>query len=186
MEEPPEFLADPPSDLRLGTYRPTLASRRGELIAWLSALGTGVGTAILALRLGQLPSFGLGLTLFLIFVSILISFGGWMERNTALTLREDGIHYRSPVRDVEMGWDEIVRLRAEGAGRGWKIRVEGREGQFSFRTASSLRLGTYDEMPLGFSEGERLAGIIRSRAELSPPARGSGGWDCASGRDAAA
>lgn len=181
MEEPPEFLADPPPELELGAYRPTLASRRGELIAWLTALGTGVGTAILALRLGQLPSLGLGLTLLLIFVSVLISFGGWMERNTALTLEEDRIHYRSPVRDVQLGWDEIKTLQALEAGRGWKIRVEGQEGQFSFRTASSLRFGSFDEMPLGFSEGEQLAGYIRAQAGLSPPSKRSGGWVCSSG-----
>lgn len=184
MGQPPSFLVEASRTIEEGTVRPNLPGRRGELIAWLSALGVGVGTAILALRLGELPTLGLGLTLFLILVATLISFGGWMERNTSIRIGERGVSYRSPVRRVEFAWDEIERLHATPIGDGWRIGVQGKRTRFSFRTASTLRFGSFREMPFGFDEGERVAGLIRARSRLSAPRPVDGGWVCDGDRSA--
>ncbi len=178
MGQPPDFLTETPQEFEAAAYQPSLPSRRGELLAWLSALGVAIGTALLALRLGQLPTLGLGLTLFLVLVAVIISFGVWMDRNTRLEVNEDGLHYRSPVRDVELSWAQVKQLEATPAGEGWRIRVYGDEAYFSYRTASMLRFGSFSEMPLGFSEGERVAAVIRSRAALSDVARTENGWRC--------
>lgn len=179
MGQPPKFLVESPAPFQQETFHPSLPSRRGELIAWLSALGVGIGTAVLALRLGDLPAIGLGMTLFLILVATLISFGGWMERNTSIHVTEQGVRYRSPVRRVSLDWTEIERLQAEPAGDGWRIRVHGNDEYFSFRTASTLRFGSFSEMALGFEEGEHMTNLIRFHAELSPPEPLDGGWVCA-------
>lgn len=162
----------------VGMYQPVLADRRGELIAWLLATGSAAGTILHSLRLAELSVWGLGLTVFLILTGATITFANWLDRRTWIRLTSAAIEYSSPLRKQGMDWADICRLDASRVGNGWRITVRSEDGQFSFRTSSSLRFGSSPEFRLGFPEGEGIARTVRLQAGLSHPIQEGGVWVC--------
>lgn len=179
MRQMPQFLQEGAPQAGLaGVHRPSLSSHRGERIAWLCTLGAGAGSWALSLQIGQIPTVGLGLTVFFGAASLLISFGRWVDRGTTLRLDEEGVVYRSPLRRTKLAWRQIRELWAVEAGGCWRVGVRGEGEGFAFRTQATVGFRSMAEMPVGFPSGEQVAGRIRSRAGLASAIWERGRWVC--------
>lgn len=149
-----------------GIYHPELLSRRGEWIAWGSALIVLAAWLVLRLR-------GIDVVLAMPIVAIIlvlaaasISLGNWMDRKTALKLEPDAIAYRNGLRDVRMRWDDIQEVRVLPARWGRKVQVIGDDRYFAFRTLGYVNVQGEEKGKIGFSEGEDLLKIILQRSHL--------------------
>ncbi|MGW8143595.1 MAG: hypothetical protein ACWGN2_04325 [Anaerolineales bacterium] len=147
-------------------FRPELASRRGELIAWSSAVLVN-GTWIVLLLLGQSLSFWLlilGIPLLLI--SFGISLANWMDRHTLLKLNPQGITYSNGLRNVKLGWLEIQEVRVLPAQWGRKVQVFGEQAYFGFQTLGEVEANGKLLGRTGFIEGEQVLEKILEEAAL--------------------
>jgi hypothetical protein len=161
-----------------GWHHPIESNRRGELLAWLTALGAAAGSGIWAWRLGQMPTLGLTTTVLFGAVALLISFGNWVERNTRLQLTQRGVKFQSPLRQVQLGWSEVDSIKLLAANQGWRVYVEGGGQTFRFQSAGRLRFGDIQEMGIGIPAGEEIAAYIRQQSGLDEIQPGDGGWVC--------
>jgi hypothetical protein len=177
MDQPPAFQGAEVIPAQTDrTFEPTAPDRRGEGLAWLSAAGSGLGTLLLSLKEGSLSGWGMGLTTFLLALAALVTFGNWIDRNTRIRFEKRGVRYSSPLRKEIMSWEGIRSLIAIPMGSGWRIEVRADSGRFHFRTGSSLRFGSFDEMHIGFPEGDPIAKRILDMAELGPPQKKGSAW----------
>jgi hypothetical protein len=179
MEDPPPFFRDDfqPSSLKT-VQAPASTPRRGEWIAWLCTLGAVMGSVLWTARSGELPAIGVGLAVFFGAAACLISFGSWVDRNTRIKWTPQRIDYHSPLRTVNLPWDEIDTLWAVRTSRSWRVGVRGGERAFAFRTGGTMRFGTSAEMRVGFPQGGSLAAFVKNQANLGPPMWSEGRWLC--------
>ena len=179
MSEQPEFLEHQPTFEQVnGSHRPAPGGRQGELMAWLSALGAGIGTLVLSWRLQEMSALGLGATLLIVLLAILVSYGNWIERNTKLVVRQEGIYYRSPLRRRSFSWEQIEQLDLLPHNRGWRVRVFGEQGAFHYQSQGTLNFGSFDQMAVGIAKGEQVAAYIRHRSGLDKVQARGDGWVC--------
>lgn len=159
-------------------FRPLPSNRRGEFIAWSSAVVVGLVGGALFWQSGRVSSLAIFLFIFFCSSAILISYGNWMEAHTLIRLSPECVIYQSPVRKVTLALNDVHELWVSSAGRGWRIAVRGVEGGFTYRTAA--RLGGYSDQVvyIGIEHGDRLAGLLRSMAQLSTPALEGEAWLC--------
>ncbi|MFP3852866.1 MAG: PH domain-containing protein [Anaerolineales bacterium] len=179
MVDQPAFLQESRSvQALLGRHKPVQSGRKGEGLAWLAAFGAGLGGALLAWRTGEWSGLALGALLLFTSLALIITFGNWMERNTALEVESEGIRYRSPLRKVRLSWDEITELGLSKSNDGWRVEVEGESGRFHYQTAGSLQFAGFEEMPLGIPEGGAIAALIKQRSGLHQCGSKRGQWVC--------
>ena len=176
MVEPPEFLTYPVFSNNQETFRPIPPNRRGELVAWLSALTVTLSIVILHLLRGSVPCYAFGILVFLFTASLLISYGNWMESRTSIQVSETGIRFASPVRRLSFSWPDIDCLAALKTRVGWRVMVEGEQGSFTFRTGGKIAIGSLEAPLTGYPDGERLASLIRGMAGLAAPIQEEGIW----------
>jgi hypothetical protein len=156
-------------------FRPELVSRRGELVAWGSALLVGGAWLALA-RSGQgvnpmVPI--LAVPLFLAALSI--SLGNWMERNTLLRLDREGVSFQNGLRNVALKWNEIHQVQVVPAQWSRKVRVVGEKGHFSFHTLGEVKVGGELKGRVGFAAGEIILKHILDRSGLREVAHPNAG-----------
>lgn len=147
-------------------FHPELASRRGELIAWGSAVLVN-GTWIGLLLFDQPLSFWLlilGIPLFLVAAGI--SLANWMDRNTVITLGAEGISFSSGLRHVHLNWFEIQEVRVLPAQWGKKVQVFSDQSYFGFHTLGEVTANGRVLGRTGFVDGERILEQILNRGEL--------------------
>jgi hypothetical protein len=159
-------------------FKPASPNRRGEAFAWLSTLGMLAVNAILFARTGSLRTFPILLLLGFGLAAALISFSNWMDGNTEVRVSPEGIHYHSPVRDIQLAWGQIGQLRAGQVGGSWRVAVEGEEGGFHFRTGTVLGESTARPFRFGFLEGEALVSLILGGAGLTDLRQDEATWIC--------
>jgi hypothetical protein len=159
-------------------FQPTVPNRRGELFAWISALGMVIVFGVVFARSGRVPVFPLLLLLGFWSAALMISFSNWMDIRTQVSVSPAGVHYRSPVRDVPLDWGQVCELRAVRVGGSWRITVEGEGAGFHFRTATVLGANTARPFRYGFPEGELLVSLILGGASLTEISRGGDTWIC--------
>jgi hypothetical protein len=182
MKDPfPTFL-DSEDTLSAETiFRPFPPNRRGEFIAWSSAVVVGLVTGLLSWQSGRISSLAIFLFVFFSLSAIIISFGNWMEAHTLIRLSPEHVVYQSPVRKVTLALNDVRELWVSSAGRGWRIAVRGEGGYFSYRSAVRLGGRRNQGVYIGIEHGDRLAALIRSVAQLSPPVFEEGVWLCKKG-----
>lgn len=178
MPGPPEFLQSSPAPPLPKRYLPLPASRRGEGLAWLCALGSAAASGGMVLRLGTLPGAAMAISLFFFFAAGLISFGNWMERNTSIVARPGSLAYHNPLRSLELTWEAIRSLSALPSSRGWRIAVYADGSGFTFRTESSLSFGAFGQMAHGIREGKELAALICKLGCLGALSKDDRAWHC--------
>ena len=147
-------------------FHPELASRRGELIAWGSAVLVN-GTWIGLLLFGQPLSFWLlilGIPLFLVAVGI--SLANWMDRKAVITLDTEGIFFSNGLRRVQLKWFEIQEVRVLPAQWGRKVQVFGEQSYFGFHTLGEVKANGRVLGRTGFVDGERILEQILDRGDL--------------------
>jgi hypothetical protein len=137
-------------------YRPLLASRRGEGLAWLSA---GLVTLVwLALWLTNQPVYvliPLAQSGFLL-AAFLISLGNWVDRRTIILLDETGIRYKNGLRKVNLPWDQVLQVQVQPMSWGKRIQVKGDHGMFSFRTLAEVNMLGKLQGRFGFEKGDEI------------------------------
>ncbi|KPK95266.1 MAG: hypothetical protein AMJ88_01260 [Anaerolineae bacterium SM23_ 63] len=159
-------------------FRPMPPNRRGEFIAWSCAIVIGLVSGAVFWQSRHISSLAIFLLIFFFVSAVLISFGNWMESHTLITLSPKQVVYQSPVRKVTLELEDIDELWVSYAGRGWRVAIRGAGGFFTYRTAAHLG-GRFDQVvSIGIEQGERLAGFIRSMAQLSSPVLESDAWMC--------
>lgn len=159
-----------------GAHRPISSGRQSELLAWLSAMGAFLGTAFLYWRSGELSGLAVGASLLFLFLAAVVSFGNWVERGTVLLVSEEGVAFRSPLRQAEFEWGQIMEMRLRRSNRAWRVAVEGDYRSFHFQSQGSLEFGGFDEMAVGMPAGAAIAALIRQQAHLNEVTQQGQDW----------
>jgi hypothetical protein len=159
-------------------FHPLPPNRRGEFIAWSSAAVVGLVSGALFWQSGRVSSWAIFLFIFFSLSAILVSFGNWMEAHTFIRLSSEQVVYHSPVRKVTLALNDVRELWVSSAGRGWRIAVRGEGGFFTYRSAARLGGRSHQAVYIGIKHGDRLAALIKSMAQLSPPVLEGDVWLC--------
>jgi len=129
-------------------------SRRGEAILWVLALTSLAAIIVLRSQKLDVSIWHLAFVLLMLVSAASTSLGNWMDRNTLLTLRPDGVDYRNGLRDVSLTWDEIQEVLIFPSRFGNLVHVIGSNAHFRFRTMSeSTHKGNVRDR-MGFAQGE--------------------------------
>jgi len=157
-------------------YRPELLSRRGEYIAWGTALAVIVAWVILYLTRTPVFSGLRFLAILLALSGVAISLGNWMDRRTILRIEPDGVWFDNGLRQVSLYWSEIRQVQVYPSAWGKKVRVTGEKTHFDFRTLGEVILKGEVKGRMGFEKGEEILRHIleNTRLKLVPsPENGS-------------
>ena len=139
-----------------GEFRPELLSRRGETLAWLTALLSFSAWSILSFTGRPVRSVVPFMSFFFLFAAASISLGNWVDRSTVLRLDENGVGFRNGLRKVYLSWSQIIQIQVFGSKWGRKVRVLGKESHFDFRTLGELTMGGEVKGRMGFLQGEQI------------------------------
>jgi hypothetical protein len=152
--------------LTLGEYRPTLISRRGELIAWISFVLVGV-TWIILIFSGQRYCLAVPvLTIILFLASLSISLGNWMDRQTVLKISKEYVSFRNGIRNVEIRWENIQEVQVLPAQWGKKVHVLSDQAHFHFQMLGEVKMHGEVKGRVGFVEGDLILNEIIERSNL--------------------
>jgi hypothetical protein len=147
-------------------FKPELLSRRGELIAWGSAILVGAVWLVLGWKNQAVPWTVLLLEVFLLFAGLSISFGNWMDRQTVLRMDENGVWYKNGLRNVKMDWINIRQVRVQPTRWGNKVQVIGDKAYFEFRTLGEVKIVGELKGRMGFNRGEEILNEIILNSDL--------------------
>lgn len=154
------------ADHSIREFRPELLPRRGEVIAWASALSVG-GTWLLLAGRGQEVSPAvpiLAIPLFLIALGISLS--NWMDRQTVIQLAEDSVTFSNGLRHAHLKWAEIQQVQVLPAPWGRRVQVTGDQAHFSFRTLGLVKMRAEVRGRTGFAAGEQILQEIIAKGRL--------------------
>jgi hypothetical protein len=154
-------------DLAAREYRPELASRRGEWIAWGCALLCGAAWLILLWSSQPISLILPILTGFLLLVALSISLGNWVDRHTVLRLDSEGVAFENGLRRVSLKWDEIQQVRVVPAQWSEKVQVFGPRSYFAFHTLGQVKFQGETRGQVGFKAGKHILETIIACSHLS-------------------
>lgn len=180
-EHYPVFLEQDDSLSSEENFRPLPPNRRAEFVAWACLVVVALVSCASYRRSGQIASLAVFFLIFFSFSAVLISFGNWMESHTRITLSTEEVIYRSPVRKVTLCLKDIEELWVSDTGYGWRVAIRGVGKFFTYRTAARLGKRTNQVVSIGIEDGARLAGLIRSMAQLPSPVLDGNTWFCRKG-----
>jgi hypothetical protein len=137
-------------------FHPELLSRKGEMIAWGSALLVGLAWLVVGLK-GQPVILAVPiLTVLLVLSGLSISLGNWMDRHTLISIREDGITFKNGLRNGVLKWQEIRQVRVLPVHWGKKVQVFGEKVYFEFRTLGEVKVQGELKGRMGFAKGDEI------------------------------
>jgi hypothetical protein len=147
-------------------YRTELIPRRGEFIAWITALMV-LGAWFVLHRAGQpvLPVVPI-LGVLLLLAALSISLGNWMDRHTRLRLEETGISFHNGLRHVHLQWEQIQRVNVIPSNWGKKVQVIADHAYFEFRTLGQVEAQGRTLGRVGFEQGDRILEQILEKSHL--------------------
>ncbi len=151
-----------------GEFRPEQISRRGEFIAWCSALVVIIGWLIVRLNSQPVHPAVPILAILLLFAGLSISLGNWMDRRTRIQLDDSGIAFQNGLRNVRLAWQDIIQVRLFPARWGKKVQVFGEKAFFEFLTLSEVKYQGESKARFGFEKGEDILRQIIISADLQP------------------
>ena len=143
-----------------------MVSRRGEAITWALA---SISLATLIFLSSQSAGISLWQVVF-VFIMLLAAAGStlsnWMDRNTNLVLKPEGLHFKNGLRDVSLTWDEVQMVSVFPSRFGSRVNVAGETGHFNFRTMveTTTKRGTHSVM--GFAQGNFILEQILNNSGL--------------------
>lgn len=147
-------------------FRPEQNPRRGELIAWSTALLVGFAWLYISLNNQVVPKTIPFLAIILLMTSLSISLGNWMDRQTLIQLSATGVAFKNGLRNVRLQWDEINQIRVLATRWGSKVQVFGEAAFFEFRTLGEVKLMGNFTGKIGFAEGNAIMHQIISKSGL--------------------
>jgi hypothetical protein len=178
MDNPPEFLTKRETIQDEMTFQPASASRRGELIAWASAVVIGLLLTIFYFVTREIQCLTAGLFIFFLGAATLITFGLWVDSKTFAQVSPDFLHYKSPFRNVRLEWDQIEEVRAMDAGSVWRVVVYGAGRYFRIRVLEDEEVAEQGRRFLVIPQADRLVRIICGMAKLRFPREFEEEWIC--------
>lgn len=152
-------------------YHPELLPRRGEYLAWGTAILGLLGWSILRLSGRPIISAISFLVVFFILAASAISLGNWMDRKTFLRMSIDELEFSNGLRHVHLAWDKITRIQVSETTWGKKVRVFGDPEHFDFRTLGEFKVGSEVKGRMGFTQGELILSQILERSDLKEVSR---------------
>lgn len=148
-------------------FKPEMATRRGEIIAWGTALLVN-GAWLLLILFDQGFSVWLlvlGLPLFL--VACGVSLANWIDRHSIMIVGEAGITYNNGLRSVDLEWGEIQEVRVLPAQWGEKVQVFGEHAYFGFHTLGEVKSNGKLLGRTGFKSGDQILARILEKSGLT-------------------
>jgi hypothetical protein len=147
-------------------YHPELLSRRGELLAWFSALM--VISAWIILDVDRQPVMCLvpWMAVLLTLIASGISLSNWMDRHTSIVLEPGAIKFTNGLRRVRVAWDDIRQVQVFPSAWGKKVRVIAAQVYFEFRTFGEIKVQGDVKGRTGFFDGELILQRILEAAHL--------------------
>ncbi len=143
-------------------FHPEMISRKGERNAWILA-GVAAIAYLLLWQLSEPSVLLLVMVVFLLVSALFISLSNWIDRKTVLTLSPAGIKFYSGLRNVELDWNDIKKLRVVADRWGRRVHVSSSQTYINFRTLSEVEFQGKVRGQMGFTEGEEiLEEIIKS------------------------
>lgn len=146
-------------------FQPVLISRRGEWMAWGFFLVVSIEVLYLRLSL-FVPVWAWVLWALLLFSSISISLGNWVDRRTFLRLEEDRICFENGLQRVKLGWSEVRQVSVLPARWGQLIRVASSRTGFSFKTLGEVSFQGKTIGQTGFAQGQAILDFILRKSGL--------------------
>lgn len=156
-------------------YRPLVLPRQSEFTIWALSILTVIGWYFFASRIAVLSGLFIFLFLILLFIGVGTSLGNWMDRNTELTMREEGISFRNGLRDVSMAWDQIKKVEVLPSRLGDTVHVVGELRHFHFRVNSEVQAVGGKKARIGFEKGTEIIGKLISQSRLERTESGISG-----------
>lgn len=178
MDNPPDFLIKREMIQEEKIFQPAPASRKGELIAWGSAVAIGFVLAIFYFTTREIQCLTGGLFIFFLASGLLITFGLWVDSRTVAKVTAEYLHYKSPFRDVQLEWDQVEEVRALDAGSVWRVVIIGNNKYFRIRVRVNEDDTDAGRHFLVFPQSDQLIRIICGMAKLRPPRLIDEKWIC--------
>ena len=147
-------------------YHPELISRRGEALAWGSALLVVAAWIILVVRGRSAPAAVPVLAVFLFLAALGISLSNWMDRQTHILIDTQGISFHNGLRHTHLTWNQIRQVQVFPSPWGRKVEVIGPQSHFNFRTMGEVKVQGEVKGRMGFRQGEAILKLILERAHL--------------------
>ena len=94
------------------------------------------------------------------------SLSNWMDRNTVLTLKADGVHFRNGLRDISINWDKIKEVQVLPSRFGKRVQVFGNKSHFNFRTSVEITQRGGKRTAMGFAQGDFILQQIIKNSSL--------------------
>jgi hypothetical protein len=157
-------------------YHPELLSRRGELLAWFSALMVISAWIILDVDRQPIMRVVPWLAVLLALVASGISLSNWMDRRTFIELEPGAIKFANGLRRVRIAWEDIRQVQVFPSAWGKKVRVIAAQAYFDFRTLGEITVQGEVKGRTGFPEGEMLLQKILDSAHLRETERTASGY----------
>ncbi len=146
-------------------YRPALAPRRGEGIAWLVTLGLVVSLILAGHRWGPVPGSYWALAGLFGLAASAISLSNWVDRRSVIRLDAEGISFENGLRSVRLTWPEVQQVAVFPTRLGRRVQVCGARSSFGFQMAAEIRLGERT-IQTGFVGGQAILETILERCGL--------------------
>jgi hypothetical protein len=147
-------------------FRPLLIPRRGELIAWASAVLTWLVWMALSRQGSSLSLIFLGLGILLLLSGLLISLGNWVDRKTVIRIDEHSIEFYNGLRSLRLNWDEITKISVNPGTWGRWVQVYSSHPHFSFRIVGEMRYKGEVRGRMGFEQGEEILRLLVQNSRL--------------------
>lgn len=154
------------SEQAVREFRPLLIPRRGELIAWASAVLTWLVWLALSRQSSPPAPIFLGLGILLLLSGLLISLGNWVDRRTVIRIDEHSIEFSNGLRRLRLTWDEIIKITVNPGTWGKWVRVYSSQPHFSFRIVGEMRYKGEVKGRMGFEQGEEILRLLVLNSHL--------------------
>lgn len=153
-------------ELEIGEFRPELIPRRGELIAWASAVLVGLAWIVLHFANQKINLTVPILTIFLTLAALSISLGNWVDRQTRIHMDQETLSFHNGLRHVRLTWDQIQQVQVKPSGWGNKVFILGGDKHFEFHTLGEVKVRGDLKGRMGFVQGEQILQTILARSGL--------------------